>query len=94
MAQLILTEWSGPELIHVSPQQTIKSFGYAQVQQREPETYACLQRALDRAAEADGEVSSQRTAFPDTKAAAANTKEAAMGLGADLVGITHDPHRL
>ena len=89
LAQRVLPEWSGPKLIFVEPQQTVKSFGYAQVRQRKPEAYGYLQRALDRAAEADGEVSSTRIKFPDSESASARIRETAKQSGADLIGITH-----
>ena len=89
MAQRVIPEWSGPKLLYVEPTQAVKSFGYAGVRQRTPETYEYLQNALDRATEADGEVSSQRADFPDPETSTATVKSVAQELGAELVGITH-----
>ena len=67
----------------------MKSFGYAGVKQRTPEAYQALQNALDRAAEADGEVSPTLAEFPNAEIASVTIKERAREHGADLVGITH-----
>ena len=87
MTRRVLPEWNGPQLIYVEPTQVVKSFGYAGVRQRAPEAYGYLQNALDRAEEADGEVSSHPTRFANPDAGTMAVKSLAMDLGADLVGI-------
>ena len=81
MPQKVLTEWSGDKLIYVEPTQVVKSFGYALVKERTPDGFKYLQNAVDRASEADGEVSPDCTDFPIPAAAAEHIKEIALQLG-------------
>ena len=76
MKQKVLTEWSGHKLIYVDPNQVVKSFGYALVKQRTRDGDHYLQKAADRASEADGEVSIGRSEFPSLPAAADHTPRA------------------
>ena len=90
MAQRVLPEWSGPDLIHVRAGQAVMSFGYNMyVRTRTQKTNQYIQRSVDRAAEADGEPCAQRTEFPDPEAASVAVKDKAREFGADQVGITH-----
>jgi len=96
MARPVLSEWSGQELIYVEPVQAVRSFGYDNRRtERTPEQLEYRQRANERVAEADGEPSPERVEFPDPEIASATIKEVALGLGADMVGITHvDQHHV
>ena len=74
MAQKVLAEWSGSQLIYVEPTQVVKSFGYALVKQRTQDGDQYLRNAADRASAADGEVSPNISEFPDPASAAERVK--------------------
>ena len=89
MPQRVIPEWSGPDLIYVTATQTIRSIGYDMIAERTPQTYEYMQSAVNRATDADGEVSPRRSEFSGPGQASAWVKENAKQLGADQVGITH-----
>ena len=92
----ILPEWSGDQLVYVSPREVIERMGYLPLGQRSDMTEheRALSASLDRRArEQDGEVAQEQAPPATPEEAAATVKARLRALGADMVGITPvDPH--
>jgi epoxyqueuosine reductase len=84
----VLPEWSGEQLVYLTPTQSVNRFGYTMVHDRTADELRFLQSALDRVPLQDGEPAPERVPFPDPATAAAAVKQWAREAGADMVGIT------
>ena len=93
MAQRVLSEWSGEELIYVEPTQVSRSFGYdVFAHEPDPVTLDWNEKTIRCVPEVDGDPAAVRTGFSSPQVASDEIKGVAKEFGASMVGITHvDP---
>ena len=93
MAQHVLPEYSGEDLIYTGALGVVQKLGYDFWHERQPEEERYSREISERVPEQDGPVAEERREFPDRATATRQIKEWALGLGADMVGVTRvDPY--
>jgi epoxyqueuosine reductase QueG len=96
MSRPVFEEWSGEQLVYVSPRAALNKVGYLSDAQRgevRPAEQELFARIEARVPLQDGEPAANRRELGTPEQASATVKELARALGADMVGIAPvDPH--